>query len=251
MATARKSPPAAPRRRPAAAAKPRARAQRSNPGALKLPVVEQRHLDLIGLGLVAFGVFLAFPVYLGWDGGAAGAAATRGLSYVVGQVGYVVPAAVVAAGAILVLRPVLPAVRPFRAGGLCLFAALTLMFAAGTFGLGPEGVRDGYWNAAFFEARGGIAGDALLYVVATAVSTIGAHILAVFLFLAGILMLTGATVAGVVRATGSGLADTTRAIGRAVPARRAAARRLEPHPAVAPRRPRSRAPARSGRIPAR
>jgi S-DNA-T family DNA segregation ATPase FtsK/SpoIIIE len=215
MAAARK--PAS--RRSSAKSKPRARARRSSLGALGLPALEQRHLDLIGLGLVAVGVFLAVPLYLGWDGGAAGHAAKDGLVYAVGQVSYAVPVAVVAAGAILVLRPVLPSVRPFRSGALCLFAALTLMLAAGTFGLGPDGVRDGYWNVAFFEQRGGIAGDVLLYGVATAVSTIGAHILAVFLLIAGVLLLTGASVAGVLRATGSGLADTTRAISRTMPAR--------------------------------
>ncbi|MEA2142014.1 MAG: segregation ATPase FtsK/SpoIIIE, family, partial [Solirubrobacteraceae bacterium] len=227
MAPARKPasrrPPATPSAKPAAGkSRPRARAQRSSLGALGLPVLAQRHLDLIGLGLVALGVFLAFPLYLGWDGGAAGQAATRGLAYAVGQVAYAVPVAIVAAGALFVLRPVLPTMRPFRAGALCLFAALTLMLAAGTFGIGPAGARDGYWEAAFFEPRGGIAGEALLWAVASAVSTIGAHILAVFLFVAGVLLLTGASVAGVLRTTGSGLADTTRAIGRvvAVPARR-------------------------------
>ena len=109
--------------------------------------------------------------------------------------------AIVLAGALFVLRPVLPTVRPFRAGALCLFLSLTLALAAGTFGIGPPGVRYGYWNEPFFEARGGIVGDALLYAVATAVSTIGAHILAVFLFVAAVLLLTGASVAGVVRAT--------------------------------------------------
>jgi len=221
MATARK--PAS--RRPSAKSTPRARARRSSLGALGLPALEQRYMDLIGLGLVALGVFLAFPLYLGWDGGAAGHAATDGLAYLVGQVSYAVPVTIVAAGTILVLRPVLPAVRPFRSGGLCLFAALTLMLAAGTFGIGPDGTRPGYWNAPFFEERGGIAGDALLYVVATAVSTIGAHILAVFLLVTAVLLLTGASVAGVLRATGSGLADTTRLLGRAVPARPRPSRR--------------------------
>ncbi|MEA2288021.1 MAG: segregation ATPase FtsK/SpoIIIE, family, partial [Solirubrobacteraceae bacterium] len=43
----------------------RARARRSAPmWRPRLPVVEQRHLDLAGLGLVAAGVFLAFPLYL-------------------------------------------------------------------------------------------------------------------------------------------------------------------------------------------
>jgi len=217
MASARK--PAA-SRRPAAKPKPRARARRSSLGAMRVRRLEQRHLDLIGLGLVALGVFLAFPIYLGWDGGSAGQAATHAIAYVFGQVGYGVPITVVAGGATLVLRPVLPAVRPFRAGAICLFAALTLALAAGTFGLGPPGQRAEYWNAPFFEARGGIVGEALLYATATAFSTIGAHILAVFLFVVAVLLLTGASVAGILQATGSGLADTTRALGRAVPARR-------------------------------
>ncbi|MEY2443402.1 MAG: segregation ATPase FtsK/SpoIIIE, family, partial [bacterium] len=232
MAAARK--PASTRSKPKP--KPRARARRSPVDAMKVPLLEQRHLDLIGLGLVAIGVFLAFPVYFGFDGGAAGHAATDGLAYLVGKVALGVPVAIVLAGALFVLRPVLPAVRPFRAGALCLFMSLTLALAAGTFGLGPPGVRHGYWNAPFFELRGGIAGDALLYATATAVSTIGAHILAVFLFVAAVLLLTGASVAGVLRATSSGLADTTRAIGRVVPARLPAAparpkrSRVEPAP---------------------
>ena len=213
MAAARK--PAS--RRKSATSRPRARAQRSSLGTLGLPVLEQRHLDLIGLGLVAVGIFLVFPLYLGWDGGVAGHAAKRGLAYAVGQVAYGVPVAIVAAGALFVLRPVLPTMRPFRAAAFCLLTALTLMLAAGTLGIGPAGVRHGYWNAAFFEPRGGIVGDALLYAVASAVSTIGAHILALFLLVAGVLLLTGASVAGVLRATSSSLADTTRAIGRAVP----------------------------------
>ncbi len=223
MAPARKPasrrPPATPSAKPAAG-KPRPRAQRSSLGALGLPALAQRQLDLIGLGLVALGVFLAFPLYLAWDGGAAGQAAVRGLTYAVGQVAYAAPAAIVATGALLVLRPVLPTLRPFRAGGLCLFVGVTLMLAAGTFGIGPDDVREGYWDAAFFEPRGGIAGDAILWAVASAVSTIGAHILALFLLVAGVLLLTGASVAGVLRTTGSGLADTTRAIGKVVPARR-------------------------------
>jgi S-DNA-T family DNA segregation ATPase FtsK/SpoIIIE len=230
--------------------KPRARARRSPVDAMKVPLLEQRHLDLVGLGFVAIGVFLAFPVYFGFDGGAAGQAATDGLAYLVGKVALGVPVAIVLAGALFVLRPVLPAVRPFRAGALCLFLSLTLALAAGTFGLGPPGARHGYWNAPFFELRGGIVGDALLYATATAVSTIGAHILAVFLFVAAVLLLTGASVAGVLRATSSGLADTTRAIGRVVPARlpvaparpkrsraEPALEEPEPDPEPAPKRP--------------
>src|SRR5215211_3350319 len=127
------------RRRPTPKAKAKPRARRSAPWRASLPTLEQRHFDVIGLGLVATAVFFAFLVYLGWDGGQAGNGAVEGLQVLIGAGHYIVPAALMAAGAILVLRPVLPAVRPFRAGAICLFASLSLGLAAGTLGLGPGG----------------------------------------------------------------------------------------------------------------
>jgi S-DNA-T family DNA segregation ATPase FtsK/SpoIIIE len=50
-------------------------------------------------------------------------------------------------------------------------------------------------------------------------SDVGAHILALFLFVAGLLLLTGATVAGVLRATGEQVVETTRALRPAPRAR--------------------------------
>src|SRR4051812_49487648 len=71
MPPARTSSKPAAKRRGKSAAK--SRAKRSNPTwRPRLPVLEQRHLDVAGLGLVALGVFLAFPLYLGGDGGEAG-----------------------------------------------------------------------------------------------------------------------------------------------------------------------------------
>ena len=110
---------------------------------LRLPVFDQRQLDLVGLALVAMGVFLAFVFYGDWNGGQVGGALADGLRYLVGVTAYVVPAALVAGGVIVVLRPFLPNSRPFAAGALCLFAALTLALTAGTFGLGPGGARGG------------------------------------------------------------------------------------------------------------
>jgi S-DNA-T family DNA segregation ATPase FtsK/SpoIIIE len=178
----------------------------------RLPELEQRHLDLIGLGLIALGIFFAFLVYLGWDGGRAGSQAVEGLRWLLGAVHYVVPVALVATGAILILRPMLPAVRPFRAGAICLFAALTLGLAAGTLGLGPGGTRPDWWDARWVKTRGGMTGELLDWVVGTLTGSVGAHILAVFLFLAGVLLLTGASVAGVIKATSDSVSTTTRAL---------------------------------------
>src|SRR5215211_2855983 len=159
-------PPA--RRRPTPKAKPRSkpRARRSTPQWHGLPAFEQRHFDVIGLGLVAAAIFFAFVVYLGWDGGQAGDAAVEGLQVLLGAVHYLVPAALMAAGAILVLRPVLPAVRPFNTGAICLFAAAALGLAAGTLGLGPGGGPTD-WDAEWVKPRGGLAGEGLYYVIST------------------------------------------------------------------------------------
>src|SRR6185312_14840271 len=183
-------------RKPAA----RARAKRSSSSwRPRLPVIEQRHLDLAGLALVALGVFLAFPLYLGWDGGEAGQALVDGLTWVAGTVAYGTPVALVAAGALVVMGPVLPAVRPFRSGALCLIVAALLLFGAG-----GEPVRD----------NGGVAGQWLHDAAATLFSDVGASIIAIFFALAGTLLLTGASVAGVLKATHSQVAETTRSLRR-------------------------------------
>ncbi|MCW2987511.1 MAG: translocase FtsK [Solirubrobacterales bacterium] len=73
--------------RKAKAGKKRAKAARPKPG-LHLPAgLEQRHLDLIGLFLVAFGVYLVFVLFLGWEGGKVGYGVETGLTYLFGTVG--------------------------------------------------------------------------------------------------------------------------------------------------------------------
>src|SRR3954467_10504651 len=116
-------------RRMSSRRKPRARtrAKRSSfslPAMPKLPHLEQRQLDLLGLGLVALAAFLAFVFYLGWDGGKVGEGLAAGVVFLFGGVGYLVPVVLFGTGAVLVLRPILPSVRPFRSGAICLLLAL-------------------------------------------------------------------------------------------------------------------------------
>ena len=73
--------------RKAKAGKKRAKAAKPK-GGLHLPAgLEQRHLDLIGLFLVAFGVYLVFVLFFGWEGGKVGYGVETGLSYLFGTVG--------------------------------------------------------------------------------------------------------------------------------------------------------------------
>ena len=173
---------------------------------MRLPVLDQRDFDLIGLALTALGVFMASVVYLDWGGGDVGEALVLGFSRAIGLMVYALPVALVVAGALVVMRPFLASGRPFGSGGACLFTALALGLAAGTLGIGPGGARAAVWDSAFVEPRGGLFGQALYTLAERAVSDVGAHILAVFLFAAGVLLLTGATIAGVVHTTRSGRA---------------------------------------------
>jgi S-DNA-T family DNA segregation ATPase FtsK/SpoIIIE len=203
------------------ARKRKSRARRSSPVAWpKLPQLEQRQLDLIGLALVAAAVFFAFLIYLEWDGGQAGGWAVDGLRDLIGAVHLVVPVALMAAGAVVVLGPMLPSVRPFRSGGVCLFAGLCLALAAGTAGLGPGGTEV-RWEAEWLRPRGGIAGEGLYWATSTLLGTVGSHIVALFLFLAAVLLLTGASVAGVLKATGDSVTRTESRVRAAVARRRA------------------------------
>jgi DNA segregation ATPase FtsK/SpoIIIE, S-DNA-T family len=213
---------------PARKSAKKARAHRSSlPWPPRLPVLEQRHLDLIGLGLVALGVFLAFPLYLHWDGGEAGQAVVDGLTWAVGRVAWATPVALVASGVLLVMRPVLPAgVRPFRAGALCLLASACLGLAVGTLGFGPG-------EGAPVDERGGHLGQVMADAATRLFSDVGAHIIAVFLFCAALLLLTGATVAGVLRYTSEQVVETTRAL-RPPPRGSRAPQETEPEPLMPP-----------------
>jgi len=179
---------------------------------LRLPVFEQRELDLIGLFLVAVGVFLACVLYLDWAGGQVGRGLTDGSRYLIGVIAYGAPVALVAAGVVVVMRPFLPNGRPIGTGAACLFSSLTLALAAGTFGLGPPGSQPDLWDRGFLEDHGGVVGEGLYTAATSAASQAGAHIIAVFLFLAALLLLTGATIAGVLNATRSSIQGTSRAL---------------------------------------
>ncbi|HEX8647507.1 MAG TPA: DNA translocase FtsK, partial [Thermoleophilaceae bacterium] len=181
----------------------------------KLPELEQRHYDLIGLGLVALGAFFAFVFYLGWDGGEVGGALKDGFVFLAGGVAYLVPIVLFIAGAVMVLKPMLPSISPFKSGGLCLLGALMLGLAGELFGLGPsEPARDGWMQPDYFEDHGGAFGEALYWVASTLFQDVGAHIIFLFLLVAGVLLLTGASIAGVIKGTRQGLVTTTHRVKR-------------------------------------
>jgi S-DNA-T family DNA segregation ATPase FtsK/SpoIIIE len=173
-------------------------------------VLDQRQRDVLGLALIALGVFLGSILYAGVEGGRAGHGLAVALAWTVGRARGLVPIALVVGGGALLMAPVLPALRPLRTGGICLFAGVVLALSAGALGVSagtPHGVQ---WNTPFLSARGGALGELVYTVLHRLVQQVGVDILVVFLLLVGVVLLTGASLASAIRATGGGVMETTR-----------------------------------------
>jgi S-DNA-T family DNA segregation ATPase FtsK/SpoIIIE len=196
----------------------------------RLPELDQRQRDVLALGLIALGIFMGFVLYGGWNGGRVGHGLSIALGWSVGRAKGLAPLALVAGGGVLLMRPVLPALRPLRTGSVCLAGSIVLALAAGTLGLSAgqaagqsvagSGRSPAQWSAVFLDSRGGAAGQALYDVAHRLVQQVGVDILVVFLSVVGITLLTGASLAAVLRATGSGVVDSTRMLRTRVGERR-------------------------------
>src|SRR3954453_2828134 len=188
-----------PARKRKAAARPRANARGRGRGRTS-PEVMQRRLDLAGLCCIGLAVYLGYVIYLGWNGGAVGNGSETALDYAVGAGGIVVPVALCLAGIGLILRPFLPSPKSVAVGVAAIAAGLLLALAAQTAGLGPEGVRKGLFDPAFFPHHGGGLGEVLYWATTTLFQRLGGQIIAVLLLVSGLFTVTGLSVADVVRA---------------------------------------------------
>ncbi len=185
-------------------------------GLPRLGVLDERGREVLGLALVALGVFMAFVLYGGWDGGHVGHGFAVALGWVLGKARALAPLALIGAGGMLLVRQSLPFERslwrdPRTIGGACLFAGVTLALAAGTLGVssGP-GSSETAWHSPQLQSRGGAFGEALYQLSHRLVQDVGVGILVVFLLLVGVILITGASLGGTLRATGSGVLETTR-----------------------------------------
>jgi DNA segregation ATPase FtsK/SpoIIIE, S-DNA-T family len=133
--------------------------------------------ELVGLGLLAVGVFLVCVLWFGLSGGPVPGAVTS----VIGWAAYLAPLVLIPLGAMMVTRSSLVSVSPFKLG--LSVTIVGLMLALGT-------------------SHGGWVGDRLESLVALGVGTTGAEILGVLLTLVGALFLTGASLGALVRRSG-------------------------------------------------
>ena len=202
-----------------------ARGARSLPACLRLPVLDQRQRDLLGLALVALGVFLALRALRRLGRRPRRARRSRVGARLAARPGRatLAPVALVAGGACCCCAPLLPALRPLRAGALCLFAAA---HARARRRHARARLRRRRGDAAvdaraYLQAHGGVVGEALYWRRRTrSCRTSASHILVVFLLLAGVMLLTGASLAA--RCARPAAASSTRRACCALDARRRA-----------------------------
>jgi DNA segregation ATPase FtsK/SpoIIIE, S-DNA-T family len=153
--------------------------------------------ELFGLGLLAFGIFLGTVLYAGWAAGHVGSRVTDSLDAVAGAAVYLLPIALVCLGALMLARSSLVDVRPFRLG-----LAVTTLGVLLVLG----------------DAHGGYAGREVEAAFGWLIGSTGVLIFGVFTLLAGLLLLTGASVGAILR----GSHGAVRRVGQRATWRRAA-----------------------------
>ncbi|HKB19751.1 MAG TPA: DNA translocase FtsK, partial [Gaiellaceae bacterium] len=138
-----------------------------------------QHPELLGLALVAFGLFLASVLWAGWNGGYVGGWIGDAFQALVGGLAFALPIALVVVGGLMVGRSDLVDVRPFRTG--LFFFALGVLLT-----LGSEG---GYLGSRLNDALG------------LALGGTGVAIVGILFLLVGTLLLTGASAGALIRRT--------------------------------------------------
>jgi DNA segregation ATPase FtsK/SpoIIIE, S-DNA-T family len=185
--------------------KKRARKKAQGPG--------HQHPELIGLGLVALGVFLGSVVWAGWNGGYVGLWIGNGLEALVGSATLGLPAALAIVGALMVARSDLVDVRPFRTGLFVLACGLMIT-------LGKD--------------EGGYLGTVLGGGLALAIGSTGVAIAGIVTLIAGGLLVTGASAGAMLRSSTLRVLESRRALAKRRAERRRPAPRLQVIEGAAP-----------------
>jgi len=138
----------------------------------------RQHPELIGLGIVAFGVFMAAVLYAGWNGGYVGGWIAEAYKALVGSLAYALPLLFVGVGSLMMARSKLLDLRPFRTGLFVL--ALGLLFVLG-------------------RAHGGYFGQGLESLFSKLIGNAGVTLLGGTAIAIGAILLSGASIGALLR----------------------------------------------------
>ena len=187
MATAR---PKQARRRAGAASRTRPRAAATP----KKQAPASRHRRELGaIACLAVAVFLAFVLYLGWDGGSLGRWLGDAARWLVGILAFVLPFLLGFAAYVLVVKEESRPRRGMSWGIAFIVAGVALAAAADAFGIFSGERADALFRDAYMSAHGGLLGEAQWAVLSPFIGRVGVDVLVVALVIAGILLVTGSS----------------------------------------------------------
>jgi S-DNA-T family DNA segregation ATPase FtsK/SpoIIIE len=173
--------------------------------------------EIAGLGLIGLGVFLGMTLFLGVSVGPLGSGLETLIRFLVGRAVLLAPLLFVLGGLGLIFHWRILDRRPFRAGAITLGATLLLALAAGSYGVGGR-TRDAWFDPTVMQGRGGIIGEFEYFVTSNTVGASGTNLLVMLGFIAGLILVTGASLSLVLRRSGKGAAVASRAVGRSAKA---------------------------------
>jgi S-DNA-T family DNA segregation ATPase FtsK/SpoIIIE len=138
-------------------------------------------------------VFLAFVLYLGWDGGTLGRWLGGVARWLFGILVFTLPLLLGFAAYVLVVKEESRPRRGITWGVGLMVAGLALAAAADAFGVFSGERPDALFRDAFMSAHGGVLGELQWAVLSPFVGRVGVDVLVVALVLAGVLLVTGSS----------------------------------------------------------
>ena len=206
MATAR---PKQARRRAGAASRTRPRAasaiQKTQPPA------SRHRRELAAIACLAVAVFLAFVLYLGWDGGSLGRWLGDVARWLVGILAFALPFILGLVAYLLVVKEERRPRRGLSWGVGLVVAGVALAAAADAFGIFAGERPVALFRDEYMSGHGGVLGEVQWAVLSPFVGRVGIDILVIALIVAGILLVTGSSL----RQWASHSKDGVTAAGRA------------------------------------
>jgi S-DNA-T family DNA segregation ATPase FtsK/SpoIIIE len=187
-----------------AKAKDGGRPQAKDPGS--------RHRRELGaIACLAVAVFLAFVLYLGWDGGALGRWLGDVARWLVGVLAFTLPLLLGFAAYLLVVRQESRPRRGVTWGVVFIVVGIALAAAADAFGIFSGERPDAVFRDEYMSTHGGMLGEAQWAVLSPFIGRVGVDVLVIALIVAGILLVTGSSLKAWADHSKRGMAKAGRA----------------------------------------
>jgi len=193
-------------RTPPRAARPAPRPRRSAP---------RHRRELAAIACVALAVFLAFVIYLGWDGGALGRWLGGITRWLVGLLVFALPLLLCFVAYMLVAREDRRPRRGVSWGIALIVVAFVLAAAADAFGVFAGERPERLFRDTYMSAHGGAAGEALWSALRGVIGRLGVDVLVIALLVAGVLLATGSSLRQWAGHSRKGVSAAGAAAGRA------------------------------------